>query len=258
MLSPSSPVYRAAAPDPRLLRFPTGSARHSTARHWARGMRAYAPLNQHAPPRSTVLTSGGVAATYPAEPFLACFRTPTERAPLLTEPRAHPSRRARRQVRSLDRARGPHRGTATSRRWFRGAAVRPALPQPADVHGRTGPRRCTTAAATSSKPPRSPASIGPTASSSPPTLTPAPAPPPAPACRRRRVQRPARLRRSQAAPGFGDLARPFGVRQPVQAGRGYSSASPATGSHGSGTSRPNAWRVPCSPRRTDRGSGSRA
>jgi D-amino-acid dehydrogenase len=37
VLSPSSPVYVPLRPEPRLLRFLTGFARHSTARHWGSG-----------------------------------------------------------------------------------------------------------------------------------------------------------------------------------------------------------------------------
>ncbi|KRF36125.1 NAD(P)/FAD-dependent oxidoreductase [Nocardioides sp. Soil805] len=86
MLSPSSPVYVPLRPDPHLLRFLTGFARHSTARRWATGMRAYAPVNRAAVAAFDELTSGDVdASTYAADPFLACFRTPEENAGLLEE-----------------------------------------------------------------------------------------------------------------------------------------------------------------------------
>ena len=86
VLSPSSPVYVPLRPDPHLLRFLTGFARHSTARRWATGMRAYAPINRAAVAAFDELTDADVdARTYPADPFLACFRTPQESAGLLEE-----------------------------------------------------------------------------------------------------------------------------------------------------------------------------
>ena len=86
VVSPSSPVYVPLRPDPRLLRFLTGFARHSTERHWGRGMRAYAPMNRRALDAFDELTDNGVAATTrPADPFLAAFRTPDERAALVDE-----------------------------------------------------------------------------------------------------------------------------------------------------------------------------
>jgi D-amino-acid dehydrogenase len=86
VVSPSSPVYVPLRPDPRLLRFLTGFARHSTERQWGRGMRAYAPMNRRALDAFDELTDNGVAAsTRPADPFLAAFRTAEERAALVDE-----------------------------------------------------------------------------------------------------------------------------------------------------------------------------
>lgn len=86
VLSPSSPVYVPPRPDPRLWQFLTRFAQNSTARRWGRGMRAYAPLNRLALEAFDELGAAGVAAaTYEADPFLACFRTPAERAVLLEE-----------------------------------------------------------------------------------------------------------------------------------------------------------------------------
>ena len=86
VLSPSSPVYVPLRPDPRLLRFLAGFVRHSTARRWGTGMRAYAPLNRASVAAFDELTDGGVdAVTFAADPFLACFRTPDEHAPLVHE-----------------------------------------------------------------------------------------------------------------------------------------------------------------------------
>ncbi|WP_193614101.1 NAD(P)/FAD-dependent oxidoreductase [Nocardioides lijunqiniae] len=86
VLSPSSPVYVPLRPDLRLLRFLTGFARHSTARRWGLGMRAYAPLNRVALAAYDELTDADVrASARAADPFLACFRTSADRAPLLAE-----------------------------------------------------------------------------------------------------------------------------------------------------------------------------
>jgi D-amino-acid dehydrogenase len=86
VLSPSSPVYVPLRPDVRMLRFLAGFARHSTARQWGVGMRAYAPMNNQALAAFDELGDGGVVSrTRAADPFLACFRTPEERAPLLDE-----------------------------------------------------------------------------------------------------------------------------------------------------------------------------
>jgi len=86
VLSPSSPVYVPLRADVRLLQFLAGFARHSTARRWGVGMRAYAPLNNRALAAFDELGDGGVASgTRAAEPFLACFRTPEDRAHMLDE-----------------------------------------------------------------------------------------------------------------------------------------------------------------------------
>ena len=86
VLSPASPVYLPLRADPQLMRFLIRFARHSTARRWGIGMRAYAPLNRGTLTAFDELTDGGVVAgTYPADPFLACFRTPDDQAPLLEE-----------------------------------------------------------------------------------------------------------------------------------------------------------------------------
>ena len=62
VLSPSSPVYVPPRADPQLLRFLAGFVRHSTARRWGTGMRAYAPLNRARWRRST---SSPTAASTP-------------------------------------------------------------------------------------------------------------------------------------------------------------------------------------------------
>ncbi|KGN37636.1 D-amino acid dehydrogenase [Knoellia aerolata DSM 18566] len=86
VLNPSSPVYVPLPPSPRLLQFLARFARNSTHGRWVKGMQAYAPMNHLALGAFDELTHGGVdAQTHLAEPFLACFRTSEERAVLLTE-----------------------------------------------------------------------------------------------------------------------------------------------------------------------------
>jgi D-amino-acid dehydrogenase len=86
VLSPSSPVYVPLRADGTLLRFLTSFARHSTPRQWRRGMAAYVPLNERALEAFDVLGAGGVsAATHRASSFLACYRTEREREGLLHE-----------------------------------------------------------------------------------------------------------------------------------------------------------------------------
>jgi D-amino-acid dehydrogenase len=86
VLSPRSPVYLPPCADRTLLRFLTGFVAHSTARRWRRGVAAYAPLNERALEAFDVLAAGGVpAATHRAETFLACFRRERDAAGLLAE-----------------------------------------------------------------------------------------------------------------------------------------------------------------------------
>jgi D-amino-acid dehydrogenase len=86
VLSPRSPVYLPLRVDGTLLRFLGGFLAHSTARRWRRGMSAYAPLNERALEAFDVLTAGGVTApTHRASNFLACFRRERDAQGLLTE-----------------------------------------------------------------------------------------------------------------------------------------------------------------------------
>ena len=74
VLSPRSPVYLPLRADVTLLRFLAGFVAHSTARRWRAGMAAYVPLNERALEAFDVLAAAGVpAVTHPARPFLACF-----------------------------------------------------------------------------------------------------------------------------------------------------------------------------------------
>lgn len=86
VLSPSSPVYVPPSADPRLLRFLAGFARHSTAARWRRAMEALVPINRLALPSFDALVEGGVAAeTRDAATFVAAYRTAAERRVLLEE-----------------------------------------------------------------------------------------------------------------------------------------------------------------------------
>jgi D-amino-acid dehydrogenase len=86
VLSPTSPVYVPVRPDPALWRFLIGFARHCTSARWRRAMTAYVALNERALDAFDLLEAGGVPApTRSAEPFLACFRTDTDRRTLLAE-----------------------------------------------------------------------------------------------------------------------------------------------------------------------------
>ncbi len=78
VISPSSPVYVPLRPDPNLLRFLTGFVRHSTPRRWRRSMRVFAALDPDALAAYEALVDGGVAEpTQPADPFLVGFADDT-------------------------------------------------------------------------------------------------------------------------------------------------------------------------------------
>jgi len=86
VLSPRSPVYLPLRADAGLLRFLASFVRHSTPRQWRRGMAAYVALNDRALGAFDVLSAGGVAAvTHRSNPFLAVYRSERERDALLAE-----------------------------------------------------------------------------------------------------------------------------------------------------------------------------
>lgn len=86
VLDPSSPVYLPVRADVGLLRFLASFARHSTHRRWRRGMAALVPLNERALGAFDTLAAGGVTAgTVRSEPFLAVYRSERRRESLLTE-----------------------------------------------------------------------------------------------------------------------------------------------------------------------------
>jgi D-amino-acid dehydrogenase len=83
---PSSPVYLPIRADLRLWRFLFGFARRCTARQWRRAMEAYVTVNDRALDAFDELSAGGVVApTHQADPFLLCFRNEADRRGLLEE-----------------------------------------------------------------------------------------------------------------------------------------------------------------------------
>ncbi|WP_316691112.1 FAD-dependent oxidoreductase, partial [Pseudonocardia sp. H11422] len=86
VLSPSSPVYVPPSANPRLIRFMAGFARHSTAARWKTAMGALVPINRRALGGFDALAEGGVTGqTIEAKSFLAAYRTEAERTVLLEE-----------------------------------------------------------------------------------------------------------------------------------------------------------------------------
>lgn len=86
VLSPSSPVYVPPSADPRLLTFLTGFTRHSTTKAWRRAMGSLVPVNDLSLESFDLLEAGGVrAGTREARSFLASYRTEAERVTLLEE-----------------------------------------------------------------------------------------------------------------------------------------------------------------------------
>ena len=86
VLSPSSPVYIPPTANPRLLRFLAQFGRNCTHPRWQRAMAALIPLNNGALAAFDDLEQGGVEArTKRAEPFTAAFRTTEDSKALLEE-----------------------------------------------------------------------------------------------------------------------------------------------------------------------------
>jgi glycine/D-amino acid oxidase-like deaminating enzyme len=86
VLSARSPVYLPLRADRNLLRFLIAFVTHSSARQWRRGMAAYVPLNERSLEAFDVLAAGGVTATTTeASPFLACYAGERDTRGLLTE-----------------------------------------------------------------------------------------------------------------------------------------------------------------------------
>ncbi|AXY53638.1 FAD-dependent oxidoreductase [Rhodococcus ruber] len=86
MLTPSSPVYVPPAVDLRLWRFLVGFARHCTPRRWRAAMTVFAEVNRSALGAYDDLARGGVVEqTRPADPFLAAFASEDDRRVLVEE-----------------------------------------------------------------------------------------------------------------------------------------------------------------------------
>ncbi|WP_427385610.1 NAD(P)/FAD-dependent oxidoreductase [Janibacter sp. G56] len=86
VLSPSSPVYVPPSADPRFLKFVTGFTRNSTTKAWKRAMGSLVPVNDMALESFDLLQAGGVAGTTTeAKSFIAAYRTVDERRTLLEE-----------------------------------------------------------------------------------------------------------------------------------------------------------------------------
>jgi D-amino-acid dehydrogenase len=86
VLSPSSPVYVPPSANPRLIKFLTGFARNSTTSRWKTAMESLVPINRRSLDAFDTLGHGGVAGrTIEAKAFLAAYRTEQERSVLLEE-----------------------------------------------------------------------------------------------------------------------------------------------------------------------------
>lgn len=86
VLSPSSPVYVPPSARPDFLRFVSGFTRHSTMAHWKRSMSKLVPINRLALESFDLLGAGGVQAqTRDAASFIAAYRTDADRETLVEE-----------------------------------------------------------------------------------------------------------------------------------------------------------------------------
>jgi D-amino-acid dehydrogenase len=86
VLSPSSPVYVPPTASPRLLTFLARFARNSTAGRWKTAMESLVGINRQSLSAFDFLAEAGVEAqTYEAKSFLAAYRTEAERSVLLEE-----------------------------------------------------------------------------------------------------------------------------------------------------------------------------
>jgi D-amino-acid dehydrogenase len=86
VISPASPVYVPVTTDRRLLTFLVRFARNSTMARWREAMAALVPINSLALESFDQLRDGGVGGvTHEAHSFIAAYRTPEEREVLLDE-----------------------------------------------------------------------------------------------------------------------------------------------------------------------------
>lgn len=89
LFDPSSPVYVPFTADPRLLGFLLGFARHCTRRKWRETMSVFNEVNKVSLEAYDQLAEGGVKEpTKSADPFLAAFATLDDRDALVEEFRA--------------------------------------------------------------------------------------------------------------------------------------------------------------------------
>ncbi|WP_163541111.1 NAD(P)/FAD-dependent oxidoreductase [Occultella kanbiaonis] len=95
IFDPASPVYVPPSADPRLLQFLLTFAAHCTPRRWESAMAAFAAVNRLALGAYDELSDGGVAEPVrTARPFLAAFATEADRQVLADEFRYASSRGA--------------------------------------------------------------------------------------------------------------------------------------------------------------------
>ena len=86
MLSASSPLYVPLTANPRLLRFLASFARHCTPARWRAAMSVYAEVNRMSLGAYDELADGGVAEqTQLADPFLAAFASTVDREAMVEE-----------------------------------------------------------------------------------------------------------------------------------------------------------------------------
>jgi D-amino-acid dehydrogenase len=86
LLDPSSPVYVPPSADPRLIRFLLGFARHCTTAKWNSAMGFFTEANRRALPAYDEFADGGVQAqTSVADPFMMGFTSEADREGLITE-----------------------------------------------------------------------------------------------------------------------------------------------------------------------------
>lgn len=86
LLSPASPLYIPPRPDPRLAQFLLALARNCTDRRWRVSMSALAALNQRAFAAFDALAEGGVReGTFQSDRFLVACRTDAELQPVIEE-----------------------------------------------------------------------------------------------------------------------------------------------------------------------------
>lgn len=82
MFDKDSPLYIPIKPDPQLIGFLLGFARRCTMRQWRAAMAAYVPMNEQAIAAYDLLREGGVAGETHEAPIMAAFRRAEDAAGL--------------------------------------------------------------------------------------------------------------------------------------------------------------------------------